>query len=361
MKIADIDSIKSLINAIKAKFQLKEDGKGLSSNDYTDKDKNKVAYLPDTTNSVNRSYFLTSKNNEVVWNDCGWLATEEWVGKMTSMGELSLEDNVLSYHYYGGNSKTSITLPYVTQEWVDGKGYATQTWVSNQGYATQTWVNNRGYLTSEDTYIKDEIDAYDASNLELEGNELKLSHSDGTSISVTLPDSGVSEEWVGKQGFATQTWVNNKGYITSSYTYPKSIIDSYDANRFSINDKTLYLYHTGGGSISVELPFVTQSWLSNNYFPKSGGEINGRTDIKANSSNISLYPTNGCNYLFSMTTGGASTNLTICGKDSSSNIPNIDIKGDVVYFPKTIRIGDALLTYNPNTKTLVCNTKFSAS
>ena len=91
-------------------------------------------------------------------------ATEQWVSnELIPYAQTGWVEGHVAYALNGYGSGD----PYVTQSWVENKGYITSSALS--GYATESWVENKGYITT----------------------------------------SALS-------GYATESWVGEQGYITSS-------------------------------------------------------------------------------------------------------------------------------------------------
>lgn len=118
-----IASILSGVEDIKKNYVEKEDGKGLSSNDYTDEDKAKLVALPDEV------YSKAEVNSAIANVD----VTEQ------------LKDYAKTSEVTSAISEVEQKIPSLT------------------GYATETWVEGKGYLTSHQDITnlatKDEVDA----------------------------------------------------------------------------------------------------------------------------------------------------------------------------------------------------------
>jgi hypothetical protein len=180
----------------------KVSGKGLSTNDYTNADKNKLASLENYDDSKvkedianNAEGVKDNKESIEALNDKidGF---EEWYnavgskfskdadgtikldGDFYTTGENSAGGAGESVGGTGGGIDTE-ELDYILNE----KGYATETWVKNQGFATGTiptrvsqLLNDSGYITSADIPdIPDAYTKYEVDNL-LDGYTTTLSH-----------------------------------------------------------------------------------------------------------------------------------------------------------------------------------------
>jgi hypothetical protein len=139
---------------------------------------------------------------------------------------------------------------FATQSWVNGfnfltsanlAGYATETWVGNQNFATQAWVNGFNFLTAvpagyaTETWVSSHVDARGYAT---------ETWVNGRGFLTAVPAGYATETWVGLQNFATQGWVQSQNYLTA-----------------------------------VPAGYATETWVGNNYFPLTGGTINGNITV----------------------------------------------------------------------------------
>lgn len=133
---------------------------------------------------------------------------------------------------------------------------ATNKWCNKSGYATQSWVYSN--------YVQ------------------------RSSIS-----DMATQTWVGAQGFATENWVQNQRYLTSeSYTGTVTSVATgtglsggpiTTSGTISINSTYQgYISHgetAYGWGNHANAGYATQTWVSNNYLPLTGGTLTGALDL----------------------------------------------------------------------------------
>ena len=132
------NTLESLGIQAKGDYVVSEAGKGLSSNDYTDEDKAKVASAL-TTAPVTSVNGLTGDVTITIPSLTGY-ATQAWVEAkkyLTEHQDLSL---------YALKTEIPSLSGYATETWVNSQGFLTSH-QSLTDYATQAWVKEQGYLT----------------------------------------------------------------------------------------------------------------------------------------------------------------------------------------------------------------------
>ena len=143
------NTLDSLGIQAKGDYVVAEEGKGLSSNDYTDEDKAKVASAL-TAAPVTSVNGLTGDVTIAIPSLTGY-ATQAWVEAkkyLTEHQDLSL---------YALKTEIPSLSGYATETWVNSQGFLT-THQSLADYATQAWVKEQGYLTEHQSltgYVKD--------------------------------------------------------------------------------------------------------------------------------------------------------------------------------------------------------------
>ena len=143
------NTLDSLGIQAKGDYIVAEEGKGLSSNDYTDEDKAKVASAL-TAAPVTSVNGLTGDVTITIPSLTGY-ATQAWVEAkkyLTEHQDLSL---------YALKTEIPSLSGYATETWVNSQGFLT-THQSLADYATQAWVKEQGYLTEHQSltgYVKD--------------------------------------------------------------------------------------------------------------------------------------------------------------------------------------------------------------
>ena len=143
------NTLDSLGIQAKGDYIVAEEGKRLSSNDYTDEDKAKVASAL-TAAPVTSVNGLTGDVTITIPSLTGY-ATQSWVEAkkyLTEHQDLSL---------YALKTEIPSLSGYATETWVNSQGFLT-THQSLADYATQAWVKEQGYLTEHQSltgYVKD--------------------------------------------------------------------------------------------------------------------------------------------------------------------------------------------------------------
>lgn len=127
-KVSGKEALKALIDEVKRLFVQKEEGKGLSTNDYTDEDKAKIRQIPEGASFTDTTYDLADGTKAGLTEENFTKANKE---KLSNI-ETGAKDNIIEKIQRNGinispTDKTiNIEVPSSMSDLINDKGYKTE-------------------------------------------------------------------------------------------------------------------------------------------------------------------------------------------------------------------------------------------